>query len=497
MAILKKFFGINPDERTNPPAGLRGTGVEGGKGIFDEYFNQMLFETQADHIIDTEANVKLATDPTGTCYYNSTSTEFQDRNDATVTFLDGDRIVWRGLDAITANIDISTIDDLEHVMFQGVTIALGTYDLDLGENQRGELDLSGTGALTVLSSDGLRIDSSGGLAVDVQSGDRVINSSENNKLVDFESKNLIIDQLSITEVDVVSDSIKLIDQNNNSLLINNLSETVDITTDLNAGTEKNSTWYQIWVTANSERTIENILVPDLQSVTDGTSASQLIDSTASFITDAVQPGDIVRNAATKAQTTVLSVGDQNTLNLDDDIIVSGQQYLVHILTPQITDGYIYKANVGSIFNDSSGDLSDVKIFYTNPNPPKRYTGDGSDFTVSGTNWTTDSAFATVWQTEGFVDESKWMMSFQIDGSVSAAVTSLNLTISEVIYDSSITGQAFGGHMGAGVWLDDVKRTFTTGTTVLSLRTTSNAFTLVRVGGGSIYLDSKPTFAFKK
>ncbi len=175
MSIIKRIFGIRPDDRTDVPNGLRGTGVSGGKGMFDEYFNQILFEIQADHIIDTEANVKLANDPRGTCYYNSGDTEFQDADDSTVTFLDGDKIAWRGLDTLTASIDISTIDDLEHVMFQGVTIPLLSFDLDLGENQRGELDISGTGTLTVIFSDGLRVKNSG-LIVDNQGGDIIVNN---------------------------------------------------------------------------------------------------------------------------------------------------------------------------------------------------------------------------------------------------------------------------------------------------------------------------------
>lgn len=71
--------------------------------------------------------------------------------------------------------------------------------------------------------------------------------------------------------------------------------------------------------------------------TDGTAPFQLIDSTANFITDDVQPGDIVLNTTTFKSSSVESVLNATTLFLFDDIfqnpaffedyvIYSGKQY---------------------------------------------------------------------------------------------------------------------------------------------------------------------------
>ncbi len=95
--------------------------------------------TGFDQVINTSAQVTAGN---GTVYYDSASTSFKDKDDNVVVFNNGDRIQWKGLDALTAGININTIDYLDWAIDPGTTIALGIYDLDLGENQKGELDLS-------------------------------------------------------------------------------------------------------------------------------------------------------------------------------------------------------------------------------------------------------------------------------------------------------------------------------------------------------------------
>lgn len=358
--LLKKIFGIRPSKRTDVPNGLRGDGYDGGDGIFNEYLNQLFFETQADHIIDIETNVKLADDPRGTCYWNNSSSEFQDEDDATVTFSDGDRIVWRGLDTPTTNIDISTIDDLEHIMAQGVTIDLDAYDLDLGENQRGELDLEGSGTLTILSSDGLRIKTDGVLSVVVSSGDSVINNQVPTFDINTDTKNLLISNITNATVDVSADSIKLVNSSNQSITISGINETLNITTDLNAGSEKGTTNYKIWFGANIAGSVEKKLVPDLAGTATSTSAGKLVDSGATFQTDFVQTGDVIYNRSTGERTTVSAIDNETTLSVNDDIFTSSDDYIIILLSPQFSSGFDFIGYVGTIFNNGSLNFESIE-----------------------------------------------------------------------------------------------------------------------------------------
>jgi hypothetical protein len=170
--MSKNIFGIDPQARTTIVSSKRNSGFT-AEGVDFDQLNQLLFELRADHII---GNATQLSNNDCTCVFQSSDQTFRDSQGAVVTFLDGEKIIWAGLDTITASIDIGTIDDLTHETLTGVTIALGSYDLDLGENQRGELNLSGTGTLTVLSSNGLRVVTSG-VTVDIQDGDFILNNT--------------------------------------------------------------------------------------------------------------------------------------------------------------------------------------------------------------------------------------------------------------------------------------------------------------------------------
>lgn len=425
MSIIKRIFGINPDERTDVPNGLRGTGVAGGKGIYDEYFNQMLFEVQADHIIDTEANVKLANDPRGTCYYDSTSASFLDRNDANVTFSDGDRIVWKGLDALSANIDISAIDDLEHIMWYGSAINIGAYLLILGENQRGELNITGTSGLASLlvgSSDGLKIKTQNVGITDSNLNDLFINNVVNNS-ADFAEKNLKIDVSSSTEVDFSADVISVIGGYNKQKILNNVSGTFDITTDLMASTsEKSSTRYRLWI--DSDETL--LMVPDISNVTTaGTTGTTLVSSTSTFVTDKIVAGDIIYNLLDKTESTIVSVDSETQLTLSDSIFAVSDQFRILLLSP--TGLNEYKAMIGSAYNNSSGDLNNSA--YTHAKPPAHYSEGLGDFTVTGSGWTTGTAIASVYQSG-----DNWRISLNIKGSTSGAQTLLYITVSGIAFN---------------------------------------------------------------
>lgn len=351
---IKKVFGIDPEKRIDVPDGLRGSGVTGGKGIFDEYFNQILFELSADHIINTESAVKAVSPVEGTTYFNSTAGEFQDKNDVATVFTNGQKIVWAGLDAITATVDLSAFDNITHDYIEGVTIDFGSQDILLGSNQIGFLNCASTGDLSATDSPEL-----------------VINNNRTEKLTDFEtSKDLVINVQSNTTSDLDASFIRLLDNFNNALLIEDVDETFDITTDLNAGVEKPSNQYQKWIGVDYLGHIQRILAPDIESVTNGTTSGFLVDSTNVAFADKVQVGDIIFNLSTLLQTTVKTTPtvDNANIEVNDDIFTSGDDYKIRILSPQFDSGKVFKGRIGAAFNNSGGNF-DIAITWKSDGIP--------------------------------------------------------------------------------------------------------------------------------
>ena len=99
-------FGIEPNKRTIVPASLRATGIvatsEANKSIYDKYFNQLIFESQVDHIWGTENQVKNS--PVKATFYTNASGNPLDASDAAVTFSADDRITMVHDIALTANL---------------------------------------------------------------------------------------------------------------------------------------------------------------------------------------------------------------------------------------------------------------------------------------------------------------------------------------------------------------------------------------------------------
>lgn len=380
MTIINKTFGVDVDGRQTVNSSKRGTGFAVEK-VQRKDLNQLLSELSAQWIIGSQAQVTALEANT---YYDSGTTSFKDKNGATVVFSDGDHIAWRGLDAITANIDVSTIDDLEHIMFQGVTIDLLTFDLDLGENQRGELDLTGTGGtLTVLSSDGLRVKTGGSLSVVNNAGDVIINNSTLSKDVGYDGKNTEVSVVSNTEAVFSADNIRLPNGTENVIVINGISETFDVTTDLNAGTEKTTSWYQGWLASDQGKSIERKVSPEIFSIADGTASFKLIDSTASFQTDLVKVGDEVINETDLSRTTVGAIDSETQLTLNDDIFVSGENYTLKV-TPTFSAGKIFQARVCRIFNNTSGNFEYSERAHAGSDPNK----------ITKTRWRTTNGYGS-------------------------------------------------------------------------------------------------------
>lgn len=102
------IFGIKPSQRDIVPNGLRRTGFEastdGKKSPYDKYLNQIIFETQFDHVWGTETQTKA--DPPESTFYTDASGNPLDASDAAVTFNHDDRIVMVHDTALTANLVI-------------------------------------------------------------------------------------------------------------------------------------------------------------------------------------------------------------------------------------------------------------------------------------------------------------------------------------------------------------------------------------------------------
>lgn len=98
----------------------------------------------------------------------------------------------------------------------------------------------------------------------------------------------------------------------------------------------------------------NIPYPNLirEALTTGTQANRLVDSAAEFVTNNVQPGDIVYNITSDLAATVIKVISQTTLELNADIISDGQVYNLYNASSQTSNGnpgcYLYAGSAGTI-----------------------------------------------------------------------------------------------------------------------------------------------------
>lgn len=476
MGWVSKIFGIDTNTRRVVTDAKRRSGYAIEEPDRRD-FNEVLFKLAFDHIIGSSAQVAANN---ATIYWNSANTEFRDQDEAVVTLLDGDRLLWAGLDAITADIDISTIDELEHTTDTGVTIAFGSQNVLLGSNQSGFLNCSGTGDLSATDSP-----------------EFVVNNNRTEKLTDFKtSKDLVINVQTSTTSDLDASFIRLLDDSNNGFLLEDVDETFNITTDLNAGTEKASTQYQKWIGVDYLKNVQRLLVPDLTGTADSNVVTELRDSTATFQTDAVQPGDRVYNLTDLTQGTVVSVDSETAITLSSDFFPLGTEgYKIRILTPQFDSGKVFKGRIGAAFRNSSGNFDDST--YTQIQDPKDYSEAAGDFTVTGTNsWATTLAFLNVRQINDWTGEGKWKTNFEFSGTISAATNTV-LTVSGIVFKTghaTSVGQSVAVYMGEiGVANRTVQSNHTNpGTATITINSAASNFDGLAISGNT-QVDSKPTF----
>ncbi|MDD5551464.1 MAG: hypothetical protein PHS34_09405 [Candidatus Omnitrophica bacterium] len=70
-----------------------------------------------------------------------------------------------------------------------------------------------------------------------------------------------------------------------------------------------------------------------------TSVYKLVDSAATFISDGIAAGMIVRNDTDETYSYVVSVDSETQLTINDDIVVSGEAYFIYA-TPHLPDGWV-------------------------------------------------------------------------------------------------------------------------------------------------------------
>ena len=123
----EKFFGIDPDERAPIPEAKRAIGFQDTQEPY-EYMNQVIFEQKSDIIIGTVT--QLANNQC-TVKYQSSDQTLRDSSGNVVTPTDGNKIWIVGLDALTADFDLSAYDRLRIQSDKSITLDNSTWDLVL------------------------------------------------------------------------------------------------------------------------------------------------------------------------------------------------------------------------------------------------------------------------------------------------------------------------------------------------------------------------------
>jgi hypothetical protein len=203
--------------------------------------------------------------------------------------------------------------------------------------------------------------------------------------------------------------------------------------------------------------IDTPTVPLLASgTTDGTTASKLVDSTADFtLNKNIRIGDIVNNTTDVTTALITAIDDANTLSLDADIFISGENYEIEpqgfedrvLITKEYADqsygnlikidegngdGYILKgrdaANYGNV------GLRATDLSYSS-GPSSTYGATGQQSFAVGQNIIADQ-FASV--AMGYNNSSLSAYSFTV-GSVNTVYASSNWSIA-MGFSNEVTGE---------------------------------------------------------
>jgi hypothetical protein len=129
------------------------------------------------------------------------------------------------------------------------------------------------------------------------------------------------------------------------------------------GLAKDTTYYTIKDTTTTVRLATSVAnaiagtaidIVDINEITNGTATStvlnSLMDSSGSFIIDGIVAGDVVENTTDDTFSTVVSVTDLHTLVLNNNIMVSGDDYIIYDM------GGVTTSTIASKLVDSAADF---------------------------------------------------------------------------------------------------------------------------------------------
>jgi len=153
---MNEPIGINPENRRDTSS-KKATGFT-AEGLDYRDLNEVLLKSHCDHIWGSSAQ---CTANTATFYTNNTTGAAYDKDAVLVTFADDDKILISH-SAATVNMKLDCGGSKIRIeMSKAENWDLGTKNLTLGvtagDSFSGDLELAGTGTLTVLESNGLRI----------------------------------------------------------------------------------------------------------------------------------------------------------------------------------------------------------------------------------------------------------------------------------------------------------------------------------------------------
>lgn len=129
--------------------------------------------------------------------------------------------------------------------------------------------------------------------------------------------------------------------------------------------------------------------PKSTGTQDSIVASELNDSTATFIADGVLPGDVVSDETGLVTTRVASVDSETTLTLDDDIFTASEDYRVGGSYDMEYDaggpvGRVLKVgdSIGNVIDASTNAILTGDGIYVNVNRVNNLTENGSSCDIS-------------------------------------------------------------------------------------------------------------------
>ncbi len=329
-----------------------------------EYFNQAIFESVADLVWGTQDQVKISLDAD---FYTDGSGNPLDLDDFAVTINEDSTIIMIHDVTQTANLLLDAGGKrISIATLAGLTLDMDTFDLTLGGSGDNiaecELVLSGTGNLifggllsrATITHDTMIIPVAGniitnGQAPDDLGGDSFYNYSAELIIVDTANLTVRGSNLSARSFNGGIANISMIDLNfTNS---DNTAEPSGYTA---------STYGSIWVTRDYSGNIGKSIIGVYFGIVDSVSSFHLNDSTATFLTSAVHPGDYILNRDTTNEALVVSVNSENQLSLTKDIFPTNfHSYGIHQRRPMaiFNGGHQFGVNIGFVWRNSGGQFT--------------------------------------------------------------------------------------------------------------------------------------------